>query len=232
SIELLKKASAYNPFAADYHSNLARLYQYQGNSAAAVAQARRATELSKYSAVRYTELASLIHNGEDGGAQAVAYAEKALSLDPFQIERYEFLAATCFEAGYYNLLAGNRDMAKQYFEQAAGVPDRIADIAATLNDTEKELWKDSPMINPTAPVKLNAGKSLYLLGRWPEAEQNLQAALAGEKVKGEAVLWLAVLRDKQGRAQEARNLLAEAERLAPGSAKKFEELSGAGILTN
>jgi len=231
SIEALKKALRYNPFMADCHSNLARLYQYQGNIEEGIYHAQKAVGLSKYNAIRYTELANLFGGKEDGGEEAVNNAEKALSLAPFQVERYEFLAATYFNAGYNDLLKGSRDTAKHYFEKAAGVPERIENIAAALNDTEKKLWKDAPMICPTAAVKLNAGKSLYLLGRWPEAEQTLQAALAGEEVKGEAMLWLAVLRDKQGRTQEAQNLLAEAEKLSPESARKYEEIGGVRPLT-
>ncbi|OPX89632.1 MAG: O-Antigen ligase [Pelotomaculum sp. PtaB.Bin104] len=231
SMETLKKASGYNPFTADYHSNLARLYQYQGNFEEGIYHAQKAVGLSKYNAIRYVELANLFWGKEDGGEEAVNNAEKALSLAPFQVERYEFLAATYFKAGYNDLLKGSRDTAKYYFEKAAGVPDRIENIAATLNDTEKKLWKDAPMICPTAAVKLNVGKSLYLLGRWPEADQTLQAALAGEEVKGEAMLWLAVLRDRQGRTQEAQDLLAEAEKLSPESARKYEEIGSVGTLT-
>lgn len=224
SIEILKKASAYNPFMADYHSNLSRLYQHQGNFEEAIYHARKAVELSKYNAIRYAELANVFYSQENGGEEAVNNAEKALSLAPFMIERYEFLAVTCYNAGYNDLLKGNRDMAKQYFEKAAGVPDRIENIKATLNDTERKLWRDGPMISPTASVKLNAGKSLYLLGRWPEAEQALQEALASKEVKGEASLWLAVLRNKQGRIQEVQDLLARAEEISPESADKYEEL--------
>jgi tetratricopeptide (TPR) repeat protein/O-antigen ligase len=230
SIELLKKASAYNPFNADYHSNIARLYQYQGNYEEAIIQAEKAVELSKYSAVRYTELANLFYYREDGSAEAVKNAEKALSAAPFQIERYEFLAKIYFNAGYKDLLAGNRDMAKLYFEKASVVPDRINDITATLNDIEKRLWKDSPMIAPTAAVKLNVGKSQYFLGRWPEAKQNLEDALADTEVGGEATLWLAVLRKQQGRSQEAQDLLAELEESDPENAKNFDGILKIEIL--
>jgi tetratricopeptide (TPR) repeat protein len=231
SIELLKKASVYNPFNADYHSKIARLYQYQGNYEEAIIQTKKAAELSKYSALRYTELANLFDNTEDGGAEAVKNAEKALSLDPFQVERYEFLAKIYFNAGYNNLQTGNRDMAKLCFENATGVPDRITDITLTLNDTEKMLWKDSPMIAPTILVKLNVGKAQYLLGRWPEAEQNLEAAHTDTGAEGEAALWLAVLRNKQGRAQEAQDLLGALEKLDPENAKKFDGILKLEILS-
>jgi tetratricopeptide (TPR) repeat protein len=230
SIELLKKASAYNPFNADYHSNIARLYQYQGNYEEAIIHANRAVELSKYSAIRYAELSNLFYSREDGTAEAIKNAEKALSLDPFQGERYEYLAKIYFSAGYNNLQTGKRDMAKQYFEIAAGVPGRITDITSTLNDTEKMLWKDSPMIAPTILVKLNVGKSQYLLGRWSEAKQNFEAALADSEVKGEAALWLAVLYNKQGHTKESQDLLAEVEKLDPENAKKFDGLLRLEIL--
>ncbi|NPV74720.1 MAG: hypothetical protein HPY89_13310, partial [Pelotomaculum sp.] len=105
---------------------------------------------------------------------------------------------------------------------------------AALNDTEKKLWNVAPLMEPTPAVKLNVGASQYLLGRWAGAEAGLQAALSSEKTddktKGEASLWLALLRDKQGRPQEAQEYLTQAQKLAPELAKGYEELRKLEVL--
>ncbi|BAF60764.1 hypothetical protein PTH_2583 [Pelotomaculum thermopropionicum SI] len=233
-IALLQKAAAYNPFNADYHSSLARIYQQQGKFDEGIAEAQKALELSKYSAPRCADLASLYFNGKKSSEEAVSYAEKALSLAPFQVQWYELLSRIYFIVGYNEMVSGNREAAKQYFEKAAAVPGRIEAKMAALNDTEKKLWNVAPLMEPTPAVKLNVGASQYLLGRWAEADAGLQAALSGEKTdektKGEAFLWLALLRDKQGRPQEAQEYLAQAQKLAPELAKGYEGLRGLKVL--
>lgn len=132
--------------------------------------------------------------------------------------------------GYNELASENRDAAKEYFEQAVQVPQRIQDRMESLSDQEKRLWKDAQPLSSTPQVKLSVGESQYILGMWPEAEANLSAALQDEKSKGEAALWLAVLRDKQGRDQETRDLLTQAQNLVPELAKGYERLRELTVL--
>jgi len=223
AVALLQKASAYNPFNADYHSNLARIYQAQGKLDDGAVEAKKAVELSKYSAQRYADLAGISYNAEKN-PDAAAHAEKAVQLAPFQIQWYEMLSRTYFIAGYNELTGGNRDAAKQYFEKAAQVPAKIQNQMDSLSDTEKMLWKDAPALSATPGIKLNVGTSQYILGMWTEAEANLRDALQDEKSKGEAALWLSVLKGKQGKEQEAQDLLEQAEKLVPQLAQNYESL--------
>lgn len=222
-IKLLQKASAYNPFNAEYHSYLARIYQQQGKHDEGIAEAQKALELSKYSAPRYADLTGLLVSGKKDNGDAVNAAEKALSLAPFQTQWYEMIARTYFMAGYNELTSGNRDIAKQYFEKVIVTPDRIDTRVATLDESKKKLWEGDPL-KVTPSIKLNIGASHYLLGHWPEADTYLAAALQDEKNKGEASLWLALLRDKQGRTQESLDLLAQAQKIVPDLAKGYEGL--------
>ncbi len=223
-IKLLQKASAYNPFNADYHTIFARVYQQQGKFDEGIAEAQAALSLSKYSTTRHADLVALYLAGTKNNEDAVNTAEKTLALAPFQIQWYELLSQACFVTGYNELTGGNRDAAKQYLEKAVQVPARIQSQMDSLSDQEKRLWKDAPLLSTTPAVKLSVGASQYILGMWPEAEANLQAASQDEKSKGEAVLWLSILKDKQGKSQEAKDLLEQAKKLVPQLAQGYESL--------
>ena len=51
-----------------------------------------------------------------------------------------------------------------------------------------------------------------------------------DKSKGEAAVWLSILKDKQGKAQEASDLLEQAKKLAPQIANGYESLKHIEIL--
>lgn len=224
SIEFLQKASAYNPFNADYHATLARVYQAIGRYDDGVAEANMALKLSKYSAVRNAELATLYLNTKKNSEDTIRYAEKALSLAPFQIQWYEMLARTYFVVGYNEITSGNLAAAKQYFQKANLLPAGIQARMDGLTELEKRLWKDGPPLSATPEIRLNVGASQYILGMWPEAESNLKAASREEEIKGEAMLWLSVLKSKQGKAQEAEDLLQQANKLVPQLAEGYDGL--------
>jgi len=230
AISLYQKAISYNPLNASYRMNLAAIYQQQGKIDESIAEAQKAVEISKYNAQLYVNLPVFYLNGNKNNEEAVNAAEKTLSLAPFQIQGYESLARTYFIVGYNKLTAGNPEAAKQHFEKAVEVPARIQSQMESLNAQEKRLWRDAPMLSPTPGVKLNVGASQYFLGMWTEAEVNLQESLQDEKTKGEAALWLSLLKDKQGKVQEADNLLQQAKQSAPQMAQSYEGLRNLQIL--
>ncbi|MCG9966649.1 O-antigen ligase family protein [Pelotomaculum terephthalicicum JT] len=230
AISLYQKAISYNPLNASYRMNLAAIYQQQGKIDESIAEAQKAVEISKYNAQLYVNLPVFYLNGNKNNEEAVNAAEKTLSLAPFQIQGYESLARTYFIVGYNELTAGNPEAAKQHFEKAVEVPARIQSQMESLNAQEKRLWRDAPMLSPTPGVKLNVGASQYFLGMWTEAEVNLQESLQDEKTKGEAALWLSLLKDKQGKVQEADNLLQQAKQSAPQMAQSYEGLRNLQIL--
>jgi tetratricopeptide (TPR) repeat protein len=223
-VSLLQKAAAYNPFNPDYHSYLASIYQQLGKYEEGISEAQKALSLSKYSAPRYADLTNLLISGKKDNGDAIDAAERALSLAPFQIQWYELLARTYFMAGYNEMAAGNLDVAKEYFEKSVQVPQRIQDRMDSLTDQEKRLWKDAPLLSATPQVQLSVGESQYILGFWPEAEANLNAALQSEKSKGEAALWLSALKSRQGQEQEASELLEQAKKLVPNMVQNYEGL--------
>lgn len=230
AVGLLQKASAFNPFNAEYHSYLARVYQQQGKFEEGISEVRAALNISKYSAPCYADLAGLLMSGKKDYAEAVNAAEKALSMAPFQIRWYELLSSVYFMAGYNELAGKNHDMARQYFEKALAVPGLIDHKMAGLNETEKKLWNVAPLMAVTPEISLYVGSSQYLLGQWGEAEKSLKAALQDENSKGTASLWLAVLYKRQGLSQEAQSYLDQAQKLAPEWAKGYESLLGLEVI--
>lgn len=230
-IDLLLKASSYNPFNADYHSILSGIYQQTGKPDQSLIEAQKAVRISRYNAKRYMELSARLCSMKKN-EDAVAYAEKALTQAPFQIQNYEFLAKTYLFVGYNELIDGNNIAASHYLENALSVPNRIQEQLAALNETQTKIWREAPLITPTPAVKLAIGSAQYLLGRWNEADENLQVSLTDEGAKGEAALWLALLRDKQGQAQEAQQLLEQAQKFAPELAKGYEGLRKIRIINS
>jgi len=203
--KMLQQAIAYNPANADFHNTLARFYHQSGKLDEAMTEAQAATNLSKYNPDPLAEAANIAYN-QKNGAEAVQYAEKALALAPFQVRWYEYLSRITFSTGFNAMNSGDLETAKQNFMKTVEIPSRIDAKMATLDETEKKLWNVAPLMTATPTVRLAVGKAQYLLGRWPEADGNLQAALQDDKVKGEALVWLAALRDKQGRAQDLRGI--------------------------
>lgn len=232
AIRSLQKAVAYNPFNADYHAQLARLYQAQGRYDQAMAEAHRAAGRSRYAASRQADLAAIAY-AAGKPAEAVGYAEAAVNLAPFQVHWYELLSRTAFLAGLAELTGdpdrpGSRDSARGYFEKAAGVPERIRARMDTLGPEERRLWSVAPPMAPTPVIRLNAGAAQYFLKQWPAAETDLRAAAeAGEgdkATRGEAYLWLAVLKDRQGQSAAAGDFLKKARELVPEYAAGYETL--------
>jgi tetratricopeptide (TPR) repeat protein len=98
---------------------------------------------------------------------------------------------------------------------------------AVLEEGERAFGADDPRLGT---VLVNAAQNLYALKRLPEAESYLRRALAIAQARGEIeheqdlLYQLAVLASEQGRAAEARALLAErVERLEKRGPSKLKE---------
>ncbi len=179
--QLLQKAIAYNPANADFHRALAGLYQQSGKLDQSMAEARAASGLSKYSPAPLAAMANIALK-QNQAPEAFDYAEKALALAPFQAQWYEYLARIKFTAGFSAMNGGDRETAKQHLTKTTEIPARIDAQMATLGETEKKLWNVAPLMTATPAVMLAVGESQYLLGRWAEADGNLQGAMQDEKL--------------------------------------------------
>lgn len=225
----MQQAAARNPFNADYHTVLMRIYLGTGQPQQALEEARRAAALSRYSAGCQADLAqALLAAGRY--REAVESARRAVELAPYQIAWYETLATTCAAAGRGELQAGNKDAARQHLEEALQVPEMIRARVAGLGEEEKKLWVDAPMLSVTPGVHLGLGQARYLLGDLPGAEKSLQAAMQDDRLKGEASLWLAMVKEKQGQKEEAQKLLKEAGQANKNLEAAYERLKAVPTL--
>jgi len=210
----LQIAGVANPFNADVNSVLARVYYGQGRLAEGLAEAQEAVRKSKYNPQRYNDLAVLYFSSGDF-ANTVASAEKVADLAPFLIRSYEEMISFYDKAAMEELKAGNLDAAREYFQRAVAVPQRITDKMESVSDREKKLWNVAPLMEVTPSIHLRVGVAQYFLGNWPEAEAELLAARRDERMQVDALMWLSILKNKQGKIAEAGELLAEGEKLVP-----------------
>jgi tetratricopeptide (TPR) repeat protein len=218
----MKKAAAYNPFSADYHNYLMRLYLNMGRYEQAITEARQAAARSRYNAAKKADLSSA-YLSANKYAEAIKYAQAALTAAPYQIVWYENLANVCATAGRNELIAGNKKAAGRYLKEAVKVPELIQTRVKALNDYERKMWRDGPLLAPTPRVDLSTGQANYFLGNWQKAEQDLQAATADEQLKGEAFFWLALVKEKQGKGQEAKALVEKAAAVNKAYSDAFKQ---------
>ncbi|MGQ9498661.1 MAG: O-antigen ligase family protein [Desulfotomaculales bacterium] len=231
-VTLMERARAYNPFSPDYPAALAQAYRARGDFDRALQAALDARARSQYDAARCADLANVSY-GAGKYAEAEKWAEKAVSLAPFQVRWYELLARTEFMNGYAELANNNSDAARAYFEKAVQVPRRIEAQMAKVTPELKKLWVGAPLMTATPDVKLSAGAAQYFLGEFDQAARSLAAAQKETKdnaTRGEAMVWLALVKEKQGQAAEAKKLLEEAEKLNKDFAAAYEQLKALPVL--
>lgn len=225
----MEQAVARNPLNADYRTGLMRVYLGANRLEQAVKEAQQAAAFSRYSAARKADLSSVyLYSGKY--EQAVNNARRAVELAPYQVDWYEVLAGICTAAGRGELAGEKKDTARRYLEEAVKVPALIQKRVEALNEEEKKLWKDGPMISPTPGVHLYTGQAFYLLGKLPEAEKDLQDAAKDGQVKGEALVWLALVKEKQDKTQEAQELVKQASAIDKTYSNAFEQLKKLPVL--
>ncbi|MBO8129190.1 MAG: O-antigen ligase family protein [Peptococcaceae bacterium] len=228
-LELLHKAQTCNPFKADYHTALAQAYKARGELDKALEQAELAVSKSKYDPARYQMLATVYYAKEDYEA-SVQNAEKAVSVAPLKRQVYEFLTEACFLAGQGALEKGEKDAARGYLEKALNVPERMQQIMAGLSEDEKKLWQN-PKLVPSRKMQLHLGASHYLMGNFDAAVENMENAAKDKDLKPEALMWLSLAREQQGKTQEAEKLLNEAKKLNPNITAKYDQAKQLPVLS-
>lgn len=223
ALQDMQIAAVRNPLSAEYHSNLANLYFSQGEYDKALDEARRASGLSRYSSSCKQDLAAVsLYTGQSG--QAVSYAKQGVELAPYDIQGYENLAKICSLAGRTELSQGKKDQARSNLQETFKISALIANRMSKLTADEKKLWRDGPMLSITPGIQLYQGEAHLLLGNLPEAEKNLQNAAADSQIQGEAFLWLALLKDNQGKGLESEEFLKKAMKINQSYNQAYQQL--------
>jgi len=219
----IQKAISYNPLNADNYTLLANIYLNTGKPELALVEAQRAAELSQYNAAKQATLASacLSMNKYD---DVIKSARRTVELAPYQERWYEYQAYFCSAVGQKQLTTGNKEEARRNLEEALKVPALIQEKVSHLGEEEKRLWKDAPMLAPTPGLQLYTGQANYLLGRFDEAEKELQVAAGDQQAKSEALVWLALVKEKQGKGQEAKDLVKQATDINKNYSGRYDQL--------
>lgn len=90
-------------------------------------------------------------------------------------------------------------------------------------DEWKRAHQESPRLIPPLPL-INLGMAAVLNRNWEPAEVYLQEALQLSPKESVALLWLARMREAQGRTAEAEEMLLRAQQFAPYDATFYAEL--------
>jgi Tfp pilus assembly protein PilF len=219
----LQRAEAYNPSNGEISLMLAQVYQGTGVNEKAIAEMEKALARSKYNASYYIQMAS-VHLSQNQYDEALQNAEQAVTVGPLVLSNYERLTQVAFGAGFGALEADDVDAARAYFSETILLPTRMDEQMSALSEAKLKAWRGAKLI-PTAEMMLPLGTAHYFLGNFEDAAQNLEAASRKDSLKGEALLWLALVKDRQGDTEGFASALAQLEEINPELGGAFEQLS-------
>ena len=226
AVNHLERAMTFDPLTATYPVDLAHLITLRrpltaGDFAEARALMERGLRLAPYRATLHAQYgAFLIRYGQfDEGLAAL---QRATELHPYETNYWEDLARGHVVVAEARLKDGSdRTEVATNLEQVLGIADRIEELRQQVKAVVPEHLRQpdfAPSITP--PLALDLGRAAALLGRWQQAEAYLrQAAESGDwdesveahvEDRAEAVLWLAAVLERTGRAAEAGELVAPA----------------------
>lgn len=221
-VATLKRAEAYNPTNGEISFMLAQVYQGTGDKEKALDEMEKALTRSKYNASYYVQKAS-IHLSRNEYDEALKNAEQAVTVAPLVRNNYERLTQVAFAAGFGALETDDVEAARGYFSQTIIVPTRMDERMSALSEDQVKWWQGAKL-TPTAEMMLPLGTAHYFLNNFEEAVEKLESAAQNDSLKGEALLWLALISDRLGEAEEAESLLEQLGEINPELRVAFEGL--------
>lgn len=219
-VSYMQRAVSDNPLKSDYYITLAQMYRYTGDMDSAFNAYEKALSRSKYNAFIRTELAGLALK-QGNWDKAIELAEEAVTLNPFIIQQYEFASNVYREAGIEQLKRGRVKQARVYFTKAAEMPDRISQLYSNIDENKRKLTLS---FEPSSKVFLNSGVCKYFIKDFNGAVIALNKAANEQKIRSEALLWLSLVFEKQGKSAEAVKYLSEVKNNFPGMLKDYNQL--------
>lgn len=227
-VEYVEKATAYNPFNAGFRITLSQVYMSMGQTEKALAEAQKAVELSPYDTVPRDNLAqiAMVTGKPEIADQAV---EKAVELAPNRLQSYQNMTRVYAWLGQSALQEGNTHEARTYFEKCLQVSERMESYWNSRSETNLKMWR-GPKLEVTRTMQLYLGQASYWMGEFDAAEEHLEQAAEDKNLQGEALLYLALVKEKQGQGGEAQRYLEQAQEAVPGIEKNYETLAGMDTL--
>lgn len=225
-----RRATTFNPWNGSYLIDLAAIVQ-QDDPQEALRLVRAAAARERSNAAVLTRAAEITWN-QGEWATAVDLMRQAQAADRWSATGWENLARMNALAGINYLARQDVTTARVYLEEAAGLPEQMAQQQATISDEARSLWETSgrPFLEVTAVLQLSSGMASYLLGDFDRAEIRLQQAAGDDATRAEALLWLAVLQHHQGKEAAAADLREQVAALDPGQAQNFDFLAGLPVI--
>lgn len=220
SLEYFTKASTYDPFQASYNIDAAKLYALKGDMEQAVALAEKAVKKEPFNWQIHLSLAEIYWQKGDlkRCIQAAAEARKCAPL----IQNVNNSVARIYVlAGIRYLEMENEDEAWPLFEQVAAMPGEFASYFEQLPEAVQNLWLPYRRLTVDEELALNVGIAEYFLGNTQLAVEYLEQAQKDEANRAEALLWLAVAKEKLGDREEAQGLINQVVELDEGVAQNY-----------
>ncbi|MTI83642.1 MAG: tetratricopeptide repeat protein [Firmicutes bacterium] len=227
-LQYMERAVSYNPFNAGYHLTLSQLYISLKEEDKAVKQAQRAIALSQYDTNPRNNLTRIAISAGDYEL-AARTAAKTVELAPNERSIYENLARTYNRLGVLELEEGNEEKALDYFDHALLVPEQMTQYWESIDEANKGMWSGTKL-QMSRPLLLSKGEAHYWLGDFAAAERSLQEAAKNKDLKAEARMYQALIKERQGKQQKAKELLKEAIDTSPGVEERYENLKRLPVL--
>lgn len=226
ALTFFRRATILDPFNASYQMDRAGLLLAYGKTEEALALAAKAACREPFNRRLLTRLGELYWQAgkPDAAVEAMRQARQAA---PWVTDAWENTGRVAALAGISYLRSGQREKARVFLEEAAGLPAKVEAKLAGLSPENRRLWEAGgrPMLTVTPSMQLSAGMALYGLGRPREALHLLERAMKDDKVKAEALYWASLSYRLLGEATKAQALRQEVETLAPDLAKSYTEMA-------
>jgi O-antigen ligase/tetratricopeptide (TPR) repeat protein len=227
-LQYMEKALSYNPFNAGYRITLSQLFIALKDEEKAVEQALNAVALSPYDTNPRNNLTHIAISAGDYELAARA-AEEAVGLAPNELSVYEHLAQTYTRLGMLELEAGNKESARDYFTKSKQVPKQMMQYWESIDETGLAMWT-GPKLQVTRKMHLATGEASYWLGDLEGAEKSLREAEKDEGLKAEALMYQALVKEKQGEQQRVNTLLKQVINLSPDLERTYASLNRVPII--
>ncbi len=229
-INYIEKASSFNPYNSNYHMVLSQAYANQGNPKIALIEAKMAVNQSKYSfTTRNNYIQIALAAGEND--LAARENERIVELAPNNIKSYEDYARNYLNLGIKELQAGNREEARAHLNKALSVSNLLSQREKTLSNIDKSLW-EGPLLTDTNVIYLVKGQVAYCLGMFSDSLGYLQQAAQTQngEIKGQALLWEALVQERKGNQVESNKLIDQLNTLNPQLVQNYITLKNIPVL--